>query len=97
MSIDLVRIFRAKITGVEADFVDFDREGEYEIFCGFFVGFANFGGLAGGAGNESFWSIVDTLGVRCGFCARRCNLEMRTKLEKECGGIIGVGFEQGLF
>ncbi len=35
--------------------------------------------------------------VRCGFCTRRCNLEMRTKLEKECGGIIGVVFEQGLF
>lgn len=93
MSRGLVRIFRAKITEVEGDFVDFDREGEYEIFCGFFVGFANFVGLAGGAGNENFWSIVGTTGVRCGFCVRRCNLEMRTKLEKECGGIIGVGFE----
>ena len=35
MSRGLVRIFRAKITGVEGDFVDFDREGECERFCGF--------------------------------------------------------------
>lgn len=62
-------------------------------FVDFFVGFANFGGLVGRAGNESFWSIVGKTGVRCGVCARHWNLEMRTKLEKECGGIIGVGFE----
>ncbi len=54
MSRGLVRIFRAKITGVEADFVDFDREGECEIFCGFFVGFVDLGGLPGRAGNERF-------------------------------------------
>ncbi len=62
MSRGLVRIFRAKITEVEADFVDFDREGECEIFCGFSWDLRILEDWLEGQGTRDFWSIVGKQG-----------------------------------